>query len=208
MFAVKHALPKLKAAGIRPDFVVVLDPRPVEGTSTHGVVRTELFDCADSQDRFLFATMTHPSVREFLEAKGSQLLGWHAHTQGLVEAKLPELKTGLVIGGGTCSATRMPMLAYTMGFRRLEFYGFDFFYPKDTDPKTLKQELIEIGIGQGARYKFLTTGELVAAMQDLGVWNKWMVDNALTVTFHGEGAGAAIWNETVSNYDPPDEWPF
>jgi hypothetical protein len=208
VFAVKHALPKLKAAGIRPDFVVVLDPRPVEGTSTHGVVRTELFDCADSQDRFLFATMTHPSVREFLEAKGSTLLGWHAHTQGLVEAKLPELKTGLVIGGGTCSATRMPMLAYTMGFRRLEFYGFDFFYPRDTDPKKLKQELIEIGIGQGARYKFLTTGELVAAMQDLGVWNKWMVDNALTVTFHGEGAGAAIWNETVSNYDPPGEWPF
>lgn len=207
IFAVKHAFPVLKKAGIRPDFTVILDPRPVDGTSTHGVVRTSLFEDADRADSFLIATMTHPSVRRELEAKKSRLYGWHAHTQGTAEANLPELQKGMVLGGGTCAATRMPMMAYAFGFRRFEFYGYDFFYPEGTDPATVKQQLMKIKLGADNR-TYLTTGELVAAMQDLGQWNKWMVDNALTVKFHGEGAGAAIWQQTVNNYKPLDEWPI
>jgi len=207
VFAVKHAFPILKKAGIRPELTVILDPRPVDGTSTHGVVRTSLFEEADRADCFLMATMTHPSVRKELEAKGSQLLGWHAHTQGTADANLPEFQTGMVIGGGTCAATRMPMLAYAFGFRRFEFYGYDFFYPEDTDPSTVKQQLMKIKLGKDDR-QYLTTGELVAAMQDLGQWNKWMVDNALTVQFHGDGAGSAIWQQTVNNYKPLAEWPI
>jgi hypothetical protein len=45
-------------------------------------------------------------------------------------------------------------------------------------------------------------------MQDLGQWNKWLVENRITVTFHGEGAGALIWEQTVNNYKPPAEYPF
>jgi hypothetical protein len=208
VFAVKHALPQLKAAGIVPDFVVVLDPREIGGRSTHGVVRSTLFDSAAEGDKFLFATMTHPSVRQYLEAKGCQLIGWHAHTQGVVEAKLPALNQGLTIGGGTCSATRMPMLAFIMGFRRMEFYGYDFFYPENTDQKIIKQELIRVGIGADGKHQFLTTGELVAAMQDLGVWTRWMVENKLTVVFHGEGAGAVIWDQTAPGYEALPEWPW
>ncbi len=208
VFAVKHALPELKAAGIKPDFVVVLDPREVEGRSTHGVVRSTLFDSAEAGDKFLFATMTHPSVRKFLEAKGCQLIGWHAHTQGVMEAKLPALERGLTVGGGTCSATRMPMLAFIMGFRRMEFYGYDFFYPEDTDQKQVKQELIRVGIGVEGKHQFLTTGELVAAMQDLGIWTRWMVENKLSVRFYGDGAGPIIWEQTVSDYVSPVEWPW
>jgi hypothetical protein len=206
VFTVKHAFPTLKKAGITPDWTVILDPRPVDGKSTHGVIRTDLFTEAGPEDKVLFATMTHPSVRMHLESKGVQLFGWHAHTQATLAAKPASFDKGMVVMGGTCSATRIPMLAFVMGFRRFEFYGYDFFYPEDAKQDDIKQSLMKITLG--ANRQFLTTGELIAAMQDLGQWNKWLVDNRISVKFHGEGAGAAIWDTTVNNYTPPEEYPF
>ena len=207
VFAVKHSLPVLKAAGITPDWTVILDPRPVDGKSTHGVVRTDLFKDVGPEDKFLFATMTHPSVRKVLEEKGAQLFGWHAHTQATLAAKPASFDTGMIVAGGTCSATRIPMLAFVLGFRRFEFYGYDFFYPEDTDKDTVKQSLMRVSLGADQK-SYLTTGELVAAMQDLGQWNRWLVENRINVVFHGDGAGAAIWEQTVNNYDAPTEYPF
>jgi hypothetical protein len=207
VFAVKHALPVLKAAGITPDWTVILDARPVDGLSTHGVLRTDLFNDVTSDDRFLFATMTHPSVRTLLESKGARIYGWHAHTKATLDARPAAFSVGSIISGGTCAATRIPMLAFVMGFRRFEFFGYDFFYPADTPASQLKQSLMKVAIGDDAK-EFLTTGELVAAMQDLGQWNKWLVSNNLSVTFHGDGAGTHIWNTTVKKYSPPQEYPF
>ncbi len=207
VFCVKHAYPLLREAGIRPDFTVVLDPRPVDGISTHGVVRTSLFEGMGPADKVLLASMTHPSVRLELEKARARLIGWHAQTASFASDLLTNLKKGLVVGGGTCSATRMPMLAFTMGFRRFEFFGYDFFYPADTPATQLKQALMKVTLGDNAK-EFLTTGELVAAMQDLGQWNKWLVSNGLSVTFHGDGAGTHIWNSTVKKYTPPQEYPF
>jgi hypothetical protein len=206
VFTVKHAFPTLKKAGITPDWTVILDPRPVDGKSTHGVIRSDLFADAGPEDKVLFATMTHPSVRMHLESKGAQLFGWHAHTQATLAAKPASFDRGMVVMGGTCSATRIPMLAFVMGFRRFEFYGYDFFYPEDVKQEDIKQSLMKITLG--ADKQFLTTGELIAAMQDLGQWNKWLVDNRITVKFHGEGAGGAIWDTTVNNYTPLEEYPF
>jgi hypothetical protein len=206
VFTVKHAFPTLKRAGITPDWTVILDPRPVDGKSTHGVIRSDLFADAGPEDKVLFATMTHPSVRMHLESKGAQLFGWHAHTQATLAAKPASFDRGMVVMGGTCSATRIPMLAFVMGFRRFEFYGYDFFYPEDVKQEDIKQSLMKITLG--ADRQFLTTGELIAAMQDLGQWNKWLVDNRITVKFHGEGAGGAIWDTTVNNYTPLEEYPF
>lgn len=207
VFAVKHALPVLHKAGIVPDFVVILDPRPADEVSTHGILRTDLFQGVYPGDKVLMATMTHPSVRRVLEDKGARIISWHAHTKGTAEANLPELKLGMVLNGGTCSATRAPMLAYALGFRRMEFYGMDLFYPADTDPKSLKQGLMKIQIGEN-RKEFLTTGELIACAQDLGEWSKWLVGEKLSVKFHGDGAGSAIWESCVRNYQQPGEYPY
>lgn len=207
VFAVKHSLPTLKKAGIQPDWTVILDARPVDGKSTHGVTRTELFEDVGPQDRFLFATMTHPSVRKLLEAKGAQLYGWHAHTQATQKAKLPEFEIGAVVMGGTCSATRIPMLAFVMGFRRFEFYGYDFFYPAEAEQGDIKQSLMKVALGK-EQAEFLTTGELIAAMQDLGHWNGWLMENRISVKFHGPGAGSVIWRDTTGDYKNPPEYPF
>lgn len=207
IFAVKHALPVLMKAGVRPDYTVLLDPRPVTGVSTHGVERTELFEGIGPADKFLMASMTHPSVREFLDSKGAQVLGWHAFTQATQDAKLPEFKIGTVIGGGTCAATRLPMLAFVMGFRRFDFYGYDFHYPADVDASKLKQQLMKITLGSGEKARdFLTTGELVAAIQDTHNIVKWMAENQLSIRWFGNGAGPAIWDQSVNNYKMLEEY--
>lgn len=206
IFAVKHALPVLASGGITPDYIVILDPRPADGQSTHGIMRRDLFASVQPGDKVLFATMTHPSVRELLEAKQARLIGWHALTDALKTVNANDIASGLRVGGGTCSATRMPTLAFVMGFRRLDFYGFDFFYASDTTQEDIKQKLMTVELGKPSK-KFLTTGELVAAMQDLGVWAKWMVDNNLDIQFFGDGAGPHIWSSVAPNYKPPLEFP-
>lgn len=207
VFAVKHAYPTLVDAGIRPDFTVVLDPRPHNEVSTHGVLRSTLFEKMQPGEKILMATMTHPSVRRDLESRGARIIGWHAHTHASQNAGLDSFKKGLLVVGGTCSATRMPMLAFTLGFRRLEFYGYDFFYEDDVDKTKIKQPLMRVQVGEDKK-EFLTTGELVAAMQDLSQWNKWLVDNRLSIVFHGNGAGNHIWKSTVKHYENPADYPY
>ena len=43
IMCVKHSYPKLVDNGILPWACIVLDPRPITGTSTHGIVRKDLF---------------------------------------------------------------------------------------------------------------------------------------------------------------------
>lgn len=205
VFAVKHALPTLAGGGIKPDYIVILDPRPADGQSTHGIMRRDLFASVQPGDKVLFATMTHPSVRELLEGKQARLIGWHAMTDALKLANSADTAKGLKVGGGTCSATRMPTLAFVMGFRRMDFYGYDFFYAPGVAQQDIKQKLMTVELGNPSK-KFLTTGELVAAMQDLGVWAKWMVENNLDIQFFGEGAGTHIWSSVAPNYKPPAEY--
>jgi len=208
VFAVKHALPELLAQGIRPDYTVLLDPRPVTGASTHGIKRTNLFKDVGPNDKFLMATMTHPSVRKYLAKQRAQIIGWHAFTQSSQDADLPEFKIGTIVNGGTCAATRMPLIAFMMGFRRLDFYGYDMHYPEGIDQSKLKQQLIKITVGQPPHAKdFLTTGELVAAIQDTHKIIQWMVQNQFTVRWFGDGAGPTVWRQTVGNYTAPEEYP-
>ena len=44
------------------------------------------------------------------------------------------------------------------------------------------------------------------AMQDLGTWNKWMIENRMAVHFVGTGAGAVVWETTAPDYIPPKEF--
>jgi len=58
--AVKHSYPKLLEHNIKPWACVVLDPRPITGTSTHGVVRKDLFKNIDPSTKFFVASTDKP----------------------------------------------------------------------------------------------------------------------------------------------------
>lgn len=134
---VKHSLPRLIATGVIPNFCVVLDPRELEGVSTTGKVRKDLFSSVtpEMDINFLVASMTNPNVTKYLISKGLKVFGWHAACGELIELikdkKIPPSKSASNDGSfdlitiGTCSAIRGIGLLDSLGFQKLTLTGFD-----------------------------------------------------------------------------------
>ena len=138
---VKHSYNKLLTNDIKPWACVLLDPRPITGISTHGIVRKDLFKIVDPGTKFFVASMTDPSVTKFLLKKKADIYGWHAFTESLREEDergiqivnnqvhlvdelgIPSGST--LITGGTCAAMRAIGIMNTMGFREMHLFGFD-----------------------------------------------------------------------------------
>ena len=176
LFTIKHALPTLAKHGIAPHFCVVLDPRPIQGVSTHGHVREMLYSKAPKSTKFLVASMTHSSVTKWLIRNGYEVYGWHSAANGLVPTKedkgpLPDVTH--FITGGTCSATRSISLCHYLGFRKINLMSFDSNLagppPNKDDGDMIDGKHVKkywtTAIGDSR--ELWTTGELIAQIQDL-----------------------------------------
>jgi hypothetical protein len=209
VLCVKHSYPTLLKNGIKPWGCVVLDPRSIEGESTHGVIRKDLFKTIDPSTKFFVASMTDPSVTKYLIEKKANIYGWHAFTESLrsesereteikdqkitvmQELGIPEGAT--LITGGTCAAMRCLGIMHTMGFRKFDLFGFD---SSIKDEPTAEQRKETTGAeDEEARPKYLqvnvrgenfwTTGELLAMAQDCErVFND--TSMSLSLSVHGE----------------------
>jgi hypothetical protein len=218
VLSVKHALPGLLANDIVPWGCIVLDPRPITGKSTHNIVRKDLFKKTDPSINFFVASMTDPSVTEYLKQKDTRMWGWHAFTDSLREedeqgktienqqVKLSE-ELGIpqgatLITGGTCAAMRGIGLLHTMGFRDIHLFGFD--CCRDEPSKEEKTETTgDLEGGETPKPKYIqvnvkdktywTTGELLAMAQDCEkVFNDPGLEGVLT--YHGEDTMVAdLW---------------
>ena len=135
VLCVKHALPRLVELGVLPDFCVLLDGRPFEGTSTHGIPRNQLFTIIPEKTIFFVASMSHPGYAKHLLNHGARVLGWHTQVQGIDEFPIKEP----IINGGTSSGTRCIALAHAMGIRKMTLVGFDSCI-KDPTPEDLKKK--------------------------------------------------------------------
>lgn len=153
IFCVKHALPTLLEAGIIPFGCITLDPRPLDGVSTHGVLRSDCFEEVPFKTLFFFASMTHPSQTEWIKKRGGKVVGWHAHSDNFFsrdeiinsakerkdqemiqrmsadmseennESLLP--KGHPLITSGSCSSSRAIGLLQCLGFYKITLVGFD-----------------------------------------------------------------------------------
>lgn len=177
LFTVKHALPTLAKHGLAPHFCVVLDPRPIQGISTHGYLRETLYSKAPKSTKFLVASMTHPSVTSWLIKNGYEIYGWHSAANGLISkngaAEGPLQHVTNFVQGGTCSATRSISLSHYMGFRKCNLVAYD----SNLSGKPAEADQVEEIEGKeirkywpvriGNNEEFWTTGELIAQIQDL-----------------------------------------
>ena len=85
IMCVKHSLPMLLKEGIVPWGCNILDPRPIEGTSTHGIVRKDLFKEVPNDTLFFVSSMTDVSVVKHLKDKGANIIGWNAYSDAIIE---------------------------------------------------------------------------------------------------------------------------
>jgi len=178
VFCVKHSYPKLLENGISPFICSILDPRPITGRSTHGVIRKDLFKTINKDTLFLIASMTDPSVTKYLMKKGANIKGWSAYSEALrdtsITDKLQIAKgTGIeegetLVSGGTCAAMRTISIAHILGFRNFELFGFDCSVPELTEDMKKEVTLDKpkyFKVETNGQY-FWTTGELLAMAQD------------------------------------------
>lgn len=166
IICVKHSLPMLMEAGVIPDACVILDPRDIDGLSTHNVFRKTLFDKIDKKTVFLIASMTNPSVTKHLKSIGATIVGWHATVANIHEWFKYDVPFSVM--GGSCSAVRAVSLYKILGISDFTLIGFDCcFYdlPNDVTAKLAdgRPKYMKINVF-GKDY--LTTGELVALVQD------------------------------------------
>jgi hypothetical protein len=220
LLTVKHAYPHLIANDIKPWGCIILDPRPITGvsTSTHNVVRKDLFKNLDPDTNFFVASMTDPSVTNFFIAKECKIWGWHAFTDSLREeseqgtqiqnqqVKVPDdlgiPKGATMITGGTCAAMRGIGILHTMGFRNIDLFGFDSCRDEPSKEELTettgdieggevpKPKYIEVSVNEK---KYWTTGELLAMAQDC---EKVFQDEGLegVLNFHGKDTMVAdLW---------------
>ena len=200
IICVKHSYPTLLKAGIKPCACVILDPRPVEGTSTHGIVRSTLFDKVDPSTKFFVASMTDPSVTKLLKEKTDNIYGWHAFSQAIKDSiKTKEdgdaLKANIgedatFVTGGTCAAMRAIGMMHIFGFRNFHLFGFDCCMEGELSAEELSRTM-EDGKKKYMRvetngYEFWTTGELLAMAQDCEkLFNN--KDIEMNINVYGEG---------------------
>jgi hypothetical protein len=178
VFCVKHSYPKLLQNNIDPYACVILDPRPIDGVSTHGILRKDLFNLIDNKTKFLVASMTDVSVTKYLLDKTDQVYGWHAFSEAVQQAAQGKWEIDkranispdtTFVTGGTCSAMRAIGMSHILGFRNFHLFGFDCNIPNVTEDmkkeKTEddKQKYLQV---ETNGVKFWTTGELLAMAQD------------------------------------------
>ncbi len=205
IWCVKHSYPRLLKEGIVPDACMILDPRSIDGISTHGVKRKDLFKDMNKDTTFYIASMTDEGVVDYILERTDNVKGFHAFTDALrdeaitdkfvVDPKLGITPGSSLVSGGTASATRTLGLLELLGYRNIHLFGFDCSVPENAVKKDDKDEMgnprymhVEIG-GE----KFWTTGELLALAQDLEKLFE-RKDYTLNLSFHGKDTlAAAVW---------------
>ena len=197
VWCVKHSYPRLLKAGIKPTACVILDPRPVDGISTHGIKRKDLFKKVDPSTLFIIASMTDISAVDYIMSKTDNVKGFHAFTDAvrdenredkfIINPNLPIPVGTVFISGGTASATRAIGLLETLGYRNLHLFGFDCSVPEDAVDKEARDEMDNpkyLHVETGG-FKFWTTGELLALAQDIEKMLE-RKDLALNINFYGD----------------------
>ena len=214
---VKHSYPTLINNNIIPWACIVLDPRPITGISTHGVVRKDLFKKIEKETIFFVASMTDPTVTQHLLDNGANIHGWHAYTESLRSTEeqkkavhnnsvtldpnigIPQGST--LITGGTCAAMRALGIFHTMGFRYFDLFGFDCSMEEPTkeqqkettgaEDEEPRPKYFRVGIGET---QYWTTGELLAMAQDCErTFAKPPMEMKLNL-FGANTLVAALWN--------------
>ena len=204
IICVKHSHNFLIENGIIPWGCVILDPRPFDGVSTHGIVRKDLLNNPNPNTNYIIASMTNPEVTKHIKNNKGKLLGWHAFTNSLTDMK--ELEGVQMITGGTCSAMRSVGVMHVLGFREFHIFGMDCCYegtPKDVEEKDIygKKKWLKVGIlneKTGKEKKFYTTGELLALAQDFESLLERDQEVDMDLYVYGDGMVPTIFK--TSNY--------
>lgn len=111
IWALNAAYDWLKTKGIRPDYGICL-------AAENQILN--YFRDTDANDKFLFASQTHPELMDRVIGKGGEVTLWHTEHPW----EMPTPKGRRIYGGGTVGS-RSFELAYVLGHRDVHVLGMD-----------------------------------------------------------------------------------
>lgn len=181
--AVKHAIERLKKAGITPWATILLDPRPHVA---------DFVKNPDPNVIWFVASQVNPKVTRRLLNAGCVVYGYHAAV-GAGETELTAKQAYAIISGGSATATRGMFVLNHMGFSRFKLYGYDLSFPDKPNlderdekgqPKYLEFSLRFDDRFVNAKRCFWTEPQLYAQLEEM----KALID-ADKFKFEAEGDG-------------------
>lgn len=140
IIVVKHAIKRIKDAGIKPWACILLDPR--EHVS-------DFVEEPDTDIIWFVASQVQPEVTQKLLLSGCKVIGYHASV-GAGEGDLTSAQEDAVVSGGSATATRGIYLLDKLGFRKFKLYGYDLCYMEKPDlnetDKSGQKKYLEVSI--------------------------------------------------------------
>lgn len=131
VYCVKHSHDGLIEAGIVPTGCFLLDPRDHV---------KDFVENPHPEVRYIAASMCHPTTIRQLMEHDARIYLYHALV-GAGEDKVAN--KGLLVPGGSCSATRGLVVLRLMGYRHMALYGYDScFFDVDLDKKAEEAEKV------------------------------------------------------------------
>lgn len=156
--------------GIKPDYQVIIDARPVTAS------------LVDKAKEYYFASQCDPAVFSV-----DNVTLFHMNTEGIADV-LPKDREANLISSGTTVGLAAMAVAYTQGFRAIHLYGFDSsfsdYHHAYTQTQNDKDNVVDVVV-EGESFK--TTPWMVKQVQE---WQELVIqlaNDGVVVTVAGDG---------------------
>lgn len=170
--AIKDAHDWLMDNGIVPDYAIAVDPQEN---------RWNCFLQKNKETRYLIASQCHSAMFEHLY--GLKVFLWHLY----MEEGQTYPPNSLLVTGGTTSGLRAITLFYSMGFRKVELYGYDSCLSGDDlriNGTNNGDEHVDVIVGENGR-RFITTPPMAAQASEFQ--NIFIAMPDIDIVSHGDG---------------------
>lgn len=180
IFSMNGSAAYLHKHGILADYQVLIDPRPVTA-SLVGPAR-----------QHLFASQVHPSCFE----KVPDAIVWHLQIEGIEELFPDVYPEHALMGGAASVGNTATCLAYAMGYRTLNLYGYDSSH-RNGEGHAFHQAINDGDpcakvVFNGKEYLTSLTMKLQAErFQSTG---RELEQAGCTIVVHGDGLLPTLWN--------------
>jgi uncharacterized Rossmann fold enzyme len=189
IFAMNGAATYLIKNGIRVDFQIIADAKPETATLVE-----------PDANRHLFASQVDPDC--FDRAPNAQL--WHLECKDMEEVFPPErVKAGgyALVGGGAAVGNAACCLAYVMGYRKFELFGYDSSHEGEKShayDQPMNQFIPTIDVEWAGR-KFTSSLAMKAQAEKFMITGQALKQEGCQINLHGDGLLPTMWNTPIKN---------
>lgn len=192
IFAMNGSARFLAENGIMPDYQVMID------------ARIETADLVGPARHHLFASQVHPEC--FNRAPDAQL--WHLQV-GNIENEFPDYEDAYVLIGGAASVgNTATCLAYAMGYRNLQIYGYDS-SQRDGTGHAFRQAMND---GEPCAHVVFNGKEYIASLtmklqaERFQETSKALQDAGCHIEVHGNGLLPDMWNTPIEHLTEQEKY--